>query len=94
MDVIMSRSSVYQRVALSVSLAAALVGCTVERSEPEIELDLGSTTAAVSSRNALRKTKPQRPKAKHRLVVKFTDHLRVRATASGDLRSDVGSAAG
>src|SRR5687767_6123858 len=87
----MSKSNVYQFIAVSVSLTVALVGCTAEQTAPEVESGLGSTTEALSSRSALGKTRPQRPKAKHRLVVKFSDDLRVRATANGAVDSDVSS---
>ena len=87
----MNKSNVFKFIAVSMSLTAALVGCSAE--PPDVEPGLGSTTEALSSRRAFGKTKPQQPKAKHRLVVKFTDDLRARATANGDMRSDVASAA-
>lgn len=87
----MSKSNVYQLIAVSMSLTAALVGCAADPTAPEVEPSLGSTTEALSSRSALSKPKPQRPKGKHRLVVKFTDDLRVRATANGGVQSAVSS---
>jgi subtilisin family serine protease len=85
----MNKSNVFKVIAVSMSLTAALSSCSVDR--PDVGPGLGSTTEALSSRRAFGKTKPQQPRAKHRLVVKFTDDLRARASASGDMRSDVTS---
>ena len=87
----MNKSHPYKSIAVSLSLAAALVGCAAET--PEVEPGLGSVTEALSARKAFGKTKPQRPQAKHRLVVKFTDDLRIRATPNGGVRSDATSIA-
>src|SRR5687768_12030689 len=87
----MNKSHPYKYIAVSLSLTAALVGCTAET--PGVEPGLGSVTEALSARKALGKTKPQRPQVKHRLVVKFTDDLRIRATSNGGVRSDATSIA-
>lgn len=87
----MSKRNIYKFIAVGVSLTAGLVGCTAETTAPGVETGLGSTTEALSSRSALGKAKPQRPKAKHRLVVKFSDDMRARANANGSVHSDVSS---
>jgi serine protease len=94
-DDIMNKSRVHQFIAASLSLAAALVGCTTEPDPRNLEKEtaLGSVNQPLGVRRGLSKTKPQRPKAKHRLVVKFRDDLRVRATKSGGVQSDVKSPA-
>lgn len=89
----MTKSHVHRFLAASLSLAAALVGCTTESDPSHRENDFGSVSQTLGVRKALGKSKPQRPKGKHRLVVKFKDDLRVRATTSGGLLSDVKSPA-
>ena len=86
----MNQSKVFKSIAVSMTLAATLIGCSVDR--PDVEPGLGSTSQALSARRAFGKTKPQRPKGKHRLVVKFADDLRARATVDGEVRSNVASA--
>ncbi|HEX6271429.1 MAG TPA: hypothetical protein VFZ53_00245, partial [Polyangiaceae bacterium] len=64
----MKKSNAYKFIAVALSLAGALMGCTAESTAPEVEPGLGSTTQALGARKAFGKTKPQRPKAAHRLV--------------------------
>jgi serine protease len=84
----MSKRHTYKFIALTFSFATALVGCSSESSDRELEGNLGRTTEPLNARKTFGKTKPQRPKGTHRLVVKFKDDLRVRSTASGGVLSD------
>lgn len=84
-------ASLWFLVAGGSTLALSMFGCA---SGPEENVDLARHSEELASRKPLSKSKaPRRPAAKHRLVVKFADELRIRATSNGAVRSDTRSPA-
>jgi hypothetical protein len=70
------------------TLACAGLGCSGERA-PDSDRSSAQLAQPLTARSLLKKAKaPRRPSFEHRLVAKFKDELRVRATKTGELRSD------
>lgn len=78
-------ASVWFLVAGGTALGAALFGCAPSE---EVERVAQDATALVARTPFTKSKAPKRPSFKHRLVVKFADDLRMRATQSGSVRSD------